>query len=138
MNFRKQPSNLRGIVLAMLLLVLLQNVISTGWLTTKPSGELQASKTFLTYPCPPHCRRISHSCPSTNDLEVGLTALTRNFSKQLVYVYTVTGGRVIGEGGNVTWDLNECGPGLYTATVEVQDNRKHRALSSVNVALPEL
>jgi hypothetical protein len=33
----------------------------------------------------------------------------------------------------VTWDLSTVRPGIYTATVEVQDNKKHRALSSVIV-----
>ena len=35
----------------------------------------------------------------------------------------------------MTWDLREVGPGFYTATVEVQDNKKHRALSSVTVMI---
>jgi hypothetical protein len=35
----------------------------------------------------------------------------------------------------VTWDLSEAGPGIYAATVEVQDNKKHRAVSTVNVTV---
>jgi hypothetical protein len=39
----------------------------------------------------------------------------------LLYSYTVTGGRITGEGTNVSWDLSGVGPGTYTASVEVDD-----------------
>ena len=61
-----------------------------------------------------------------------LTAVAKGFSKP-TYSYNVGGGRIIGEGSNVTWDLYDAGPGFYRAIVEVQDNKKHRAVSSVDV-----
>jgi hypothetical protein len=39
----------------------------------------------------------------------------------LLYSYTVTGGRVTGEGASVSWDLSGVGPGTYTASVDVDD-----------------
>ena len=39
----------------------------------------------------------------------------------LLYSYTVTGGRITGEGANVSWDLTGVQPGTYTSTVEVDD-----------------
>ncbi|HJZ81159.1 MAG TPA: hypothetical protein VKD91_12470, partial [Pyrinomonadaceae bacterium] len=104
-------------------------------LKKKPSVELQASTTSIIYPCSPGGYSMSRSCPSTVDFQVGLTAITRDFNKQQVFVYTVTGGRVVGEGSKVTWDLSGSQPNVYTATVEVQDNKRHRALSSVVVKL---
>jgi hypothetical protein len=142
MNFLKQRSGLRIISLSstLLLCVLLASVMtqkgsSNGLLKNKPSVVLQASTTKFTYPCPPDGRSISGSCPSTADLQVALTSTARDFNKQPVYAYTVTAGRVVGEGSKVTWDLNGVWPGTYTATVEVQDNKKHHALSSVMVKI---
>jgi hypothetical protein len=108
---------------------------SNGLLKKKPSVVLQASTTLITYPCPPNGHSISRSCPSTADLQVGLTSTAKDFNKQPVYAYTVTGGRVVGEGNKVTWDLSGFGPGTYTATVAVQDSKKHRAVSSVMVKI---
>jgi len=62
-------------------------------------------------------------------------AIIRDFNKEPVFAYTVTGGRVVGEGSKVTWDLSDMGPGFYTATVEVRDKKEHRALASVTVTL---
>lgn len=142
MNFRKQPPILRMIFVSAtaLLCLLLSSVMaqigsSHGLLRKKPSVELQASTTLITYPCPPSDHSLSGSCPSIASLQVGLTAITEAFNKQADYLYRVTGGRVVGEGRKVTWDLSEVGPGVYTATVEVQDNKKHRALSSVEVTI---
>jgi hypothetical protein len=142
MNFLKQRSGLRIISLSVmsLLCVLLASMMaqkgsSNGLLKKKPSVVLQASTTLLTYPCGPDYHSVSRSCPSTVDFQVALTSLAKDFNKLPVYGYTVAGGRVVGEGNQVTWDLSGVAPGIYTATVEVQDNKKHRALSSVNVTI---
>lgn len=39
----------------------------------------------------------------------------------LVYTYVVTGGRIVGTGRNVMWDLNGTLPGTYTITAAVDD-----------------
>lgn len=39
----------------------------------------------------------------------------------LLYTYTTTGGRIVGEGPNVTLDLAGAAPGTYTVTAEVDD-----------------
>jgi hypothetical protein len=142
MDFPNQPSGLRIISLSAtsLLCVLLGSVLvqkgsSNGALKKKPSVVLQASATKIMYPCPPDFYNISRSCPSTADLRVELTSIPKDFSKQPAYAYTVAAGRVVGEGSKVTWDLSAVRPGLYTATVEVHDNKKHRALSSVSVTI---
>ena len=68
----------------------------------------------------------SRSCPTNVDMQVPLTAVANGFSKP-TYSYNVGGGRIIGEGSNVTWDLHDARPGFYRAIVEVQDHKKHRA-----------
>ena len=142
LHFLKQRSGFRLISLAAtsLLCVLLASVIapkgsSNRLMKKKPSVVLQASTTSITLPCPPDAHSISDSCPSTSVVQVGLTAVAKDFNEQLTYAYAVTGGRVAGEGRNATWDLNGVWPGFYTATVEVQHKKKHRALSSVDVKI---
>ncbi len=39
----------------------------------------------------------------------------------LIYSYTVSGGRIVGTGSKVTWDLNKVMPGTYTLTAGVDD-----------------
>jgi hypothetical protein len=53
----------------------------------------------------------------------------------LLYSYTVTGGRVTGDGANVTWDLSGVGPGTYTATVDVDDGCGCITTSSTTVTV---
>jgi hypothetical protein len=65
-------------------------------------------------------------------MQAALTSVAKGFTKP-TYSYNVGGGRIIGEGSNVTWDLVDAGPGFYRAIVEVQDNHKHRAVASVDV-----
>ena len=101
----------------------------------KPTLALQASKTSITIPCPPGTRSISNSCPTDADLLIRLTSTGRDFGKQTRFVYSVGVGRIIGAGASVIWDLNQVFPGNYTATVEVRDNKKRPAVSSVTVRL---
>jgi hypothetical protein len=142
MNFLKQRSGLRIVSLSAtsLLCVLLASImaqqgLSNGLLKKKPSVVLQASTALVTLPCPEDWHSTSRSCPATADLQVALTSIAKDFNKQPRFAYTVAAGRIVGEGSKVTWDLSEVGPGIYTATVEVQDNNKHRALSSVIVKI---
>jgi len=121
------------VVCILLATVKTQRVTSNGLLKAKSSVELHASKTLITYPCPSGALSASRSCPTNFEMQVALTSIATHFDKQARYAYTVTGGRVVGEGSKVTWDLSDAGPGIYTATVEVQDDKKHGALSSVTV-----
>jgi len=74
----------------------------------------------ITLPCPPET--TSSTCPATANTTVGLTTTASDpDGDTLLYTYTVTGGRVTGEGANVSWDLSGVGPGTYTASVEVDD-----------------
>lgn len=141
MNLLNQRSGLRIISLSAtpLLCLLLASVMAPqglpqGSLKKKPSVVLQASTASITLPCPLDTISSSGACPHTTD-QVALTSLAKDFNKQPVYVYSVTGGRVVGWGSSVTWDLGGVWPGIYTATVEVQDHKKHRAVSSALVKI---
>jgi hypothetical protein len=58
-------------------------------------------------------------------------------SDQLLYTWSVTGGRLTGEGRSVTWDLSGVPNGTYTATVEVDDGNQHKVTSSATVTVAD-
>jgi hypothetical protein len=55
----------------------------------------------------------------------------------LLYTWSVTGGRLSGEGREVKWDLTGVANGSYTATVEVNDGNQHTASGSANVTVTD-
>jgi hypothetical protein len=86
-------------------------------------------------PCPPPTS--SSSCTPTGS-EVTLVAnATDPDSDQLLYTWSVTGGRLSGEGRQVTWDLSGVANGSYTATVEVNDGNQHTASGSTTVTVAD-
>src|SRR5713226_1680580 len=85
-------------------------------------SSFSASTASITLPCAEGYHSKSNSCPASPSMSVGLTtAATDPDGDTLLYTYTVTGGRISGEGTNVSWDLSGVGPGTYTASVEVDD-----------------
>jgi len=67
---------------------------------------------------------------------VGLTTTaTDPDGDTLLYTYSATGGRITGEGSNVTWDLSGLQPGTYTASVEVDDGCGCVSFSSTTVTI---
>lgn len=38
------------------------------------------------------------------------------------YIYKISGGKIVGEGSKVSWDLSDAEAGTYTITAEVQDS----------------
>ena len=88
----------------------------------------------ITLPCPPET--TSPTCPTTASTTVGLTTTASDpDGDTLLYTYTVTGGRITGEGPNVSWDLSGVGPGTYTASVEVDDGCGCITASSTTVTI---
>jgi hypothetical protein len=86
-------------------------------------------------PCPPP--ETSPTCTPTGS-EVTLVAeATDPDSDQLLYTWSVTGGRLSGEGRQVTWDLTGVAVGTYTATVEVNDGNQHTATGSATVTVAD-
>jgi hypothetical protein len=85
-----------------------------------PVVAIAASVTTVTLPCPPGMR--SDTCPAGATSSVSLTTTASDpDGDTLLYSYNVTGGRISGDGANVSWDLSGMGPGTYTATVDVDD-----------------
>ncbi len=84
----------------------------------------------LTLPCPPGHQGCGNG-PSP-DLVIDVNVGSVNSRKQSNYRYTVSGGRVIGQGPSVKWDLSGVFPGTYRITVEEKKGR--RMLSATETA----
>ena len=99
-----------------------------------PTASLAASTATVTLPCPPEM--VSDTCPTSANTTVGLTTTASDpDGDTLLYTYTVTGGRITGDGANVSWDLSGVGPGTYTASVEVDDGCGCITASSTTVTI---
>lgn len=82
---------------------------------------LNLSDTTVKTPCPPGTRpKEGTSCSDSMAVNVSTTAVDPE-NDVLTYNYTVTGGRVVGQGANVSWDLSGVTPGTYTITAGVDD-----------------
>jgi hypothetical protein len=53
---------------------------------------------------------------------------------KLLYTYSATGGRIVGDGPAVAWTLTD--PGTYTASVEVDDGHGCVTFDSITQAVP--
>lgn len=134
------PKRIRMILIAAVTCVLVSHAaspraVANEWLTSKRSVVLHASKTLVMIPCPPGMRSFNGGCPG-DDLQVTLISQTDGF-RNPVYAYTSAVGKLVGEGNHVVWDLTGVSPGIYTATVEVRDNKKRPVVSSVTVKVQE-
>jgi len=98
-----------------------------------PVVSLAASTASITLPCPPG---TVGDCPTAPSMSVSLTATASDpDGDTLLYTYSTTGGRITGDGPNVTWDLSGVAPGTYTSTVEVDDGCGCIAFSSTTVTV---
>ena len=84
-------------------------------------------------PCPPGTS--SPNCTPTDSTVTLVANATDPENDQLLYTWSVTGGRLTGEGRQVSWDLTGVADGTYTATVEVNDGNQHTASGSTTVTV---
>ena len=81
------------------------------------SVALDKHETFL--PC-----RAGSYTPEECDKGMTVDVYTKAFDAEddvLFYKYTISGGKIIGKGANVRWDLSGVRPGTYTIKTEVDD-----------------
>jgi hypothetical protein len=86
-------------------------------------------------PCTPPA--VSATCTPTDNTVTLVANASDPDNDQLLYTWSVTGGRLSGEGRQVTWDLSGVAFGTYTATVEVNDGNQHTATGSTTVTVAE-
>ncbi|MBX7169675.1 MAG: hypothetical protein K1X72_01885 [Pyrinomonadaceae bacterium] len=71
-------------------------------------------------PCAPGLRSKSGGCSDDQTVAVK-TDVNNPDNSPLVYQYSVSGGRIVGSGANVNWDLSGVKPGTYTITSAVDN-----------------
>jgi hypothetical protein len=98
-----------------------------------PTVSLAASMATVTLPCPEGTS--STSCtPSSQTVTLTSNAADPD-NDTLLYTYSVTGGKISGDGRSVSWDLSGLQPGTYTGSVEVNDGNNHTAAATTTVTV---
>jgi len=82
--------------------------------------SVDISDTTITLGCRPGFHSTSGKCNDNRTVSVSTKASDPE-NDVLTYNYTVSGGRVVGTGANVQWDLTNAAPGTYTITTGVDD-----------------
>ncbi|NNE99851.1 MAG: immunoglobulin domain-containing protein, partial [Pyrinomonadaceae bacterium] len=81
---------------------------------------INLSSSTISLGCPPGQASESDGCDDDKTISV-TTAATDPENDPLTYNYTVSGGKIVGSGGSVSWDLSGVGAGTYTITAGVDD-----------------
>jgi len=82
---------------------------------------LTLSSNAITLGCPPGQVPVEgQTCDQSTSINVSTTAVDPE-NDVLTYQYTVSGGRIVGTGPTVSWDLSGVAPGSYTITAGVDD-----------------
>lgn len=83
--------------------------------------KLELDRDEVVIPCPPGLKtREGAACNDGFIIKVKSSAVNSN-NAALTYQYTISGGRIIGKGANVSWDLIGVRPGVYTITATIGD-----------------
>jgi hypothetical protein len=95
-------------------------------LPNKPADveSVSFSKEVVQIPCPntKDYYRRSDNDECFGDMKVDVTTVATDAENDvLTYTYEVSGGRIIGQGAKVVWDLALNQPGTYTIKVSVDD-----------------
>lgn len=83
--------------------------------------SIDLSTSTIKQPCEPGYQPVEGEvCPDDQTVTVRTNASDPE-NDVITYNYTVSGGRIVGQGSSVTWDLSGVNPGSYTITVAVDD-----------------
>lgn len=94
-----------------------------GEIENKPANvdSVTLGAAVITLPCRPGFTSRSGACRDGGKTISVATRASDPENDVLTYNYTVSGGRVVGTGANVTWDLSNAQAGTYTITTGVDD-----------------
>ena len=91
-----------------------------------------SSRVVLAAECGPNQRPEESCTPTSSSVNLSANA-TDPDGDTLLYTYSTTGGRIVGDGPNATLDMTGVAPGTYTVTVEVDDGCGCIAFTSTTV-----
>ena len=94
-----------------------------GEIENKPANvdSVTLGATVITLPCKPGQISRSGACADSSKMISVATRASDPENDVLTYSYTVSGGRVVGTGANVQWDLSSAQAGSYTIVTGVDD-----------------
>lgn len=85
--------------------------------------KIELDKTEVIIPCPPGF--FKNEFCDDYDMSVNISTFVKNpRNLALSFNYTVSGGKIIGEGKDVIWDLKGVYRGIYTITVSISGKGK--------------
>jgi len=90
--------------------------------------RIELDRNEVIIPCPPIRSPLMEDSPCFNDngFVVAKATVTNPKNIPLSYNYTVSNGRIVGQGESVVWDLKGVRPGVYTITVAIEDSRGNK------------
>jgi len=83
-------------------------------------NSVALTSSTITIGCQPGYKSRSGNCNDNKTIGV-TTSASDPENDVLTYNYTVSGGRIVGQGAKVDWDLSGARPGTYTITTAVND-----------------
>jgi hypothetical protein len=101
-----------------------------------PTVNVTSSSATITLACPAGTSSPSCTASATRTIDLTANAVDPD-NDVLLYTWSVTGGRLTGEGRGVSWDLSGVNAGTYTATVDVNDGNGHTVNGSTTVTVAE-
>ncbi|MDQ3748188.1 MAG: hypothetical protein M3367_04100 [Acidobacteriota bacterium] len=96
--------------------------------SSSDSVSIELDRDITSRPCPPSYR-CRGNCDSNMSIVVTISD-AKSENNQLNYNYTVSGGRIVGEGAKVNWDLMGASPGTYQIKIDVINNKSGNLLQS--------
>ena len=93
-----------------------------------------SNRVVLAADCPAGQQPSEGCTPTSSQVQLSANA-TDPDGDTLLYTYSTTGGRIVGDGPNATLDLTGVAPGTYTVTVEVDDGCGCVAFSTTEVTV---
>lgn len=106
--------------------VLNVNRITTSSKRTE-TEKLVLDKNTVCPPCPPGHR--SCSVVKCDDNMAITVSASKPENDKAIYKYTVSGGRIIGEGAKVVWNMTGAQPGTYQIRVDIEGKSKEQKQS---------
>ncbi len=99
--------------------------------SSSDSVSIELDRDITSRPCPPgyKCRG---NCDDNMSIVVTISD-AKSENNLLDYNYTVSGGRIVGEGSKVNWDLTGAAPGTYKITVGVVDKSRTQLQTATKI-----
>jgi hypothetical protein len=88
--------------------------------------KIELNKNEIIIGCEPNNKIYSEhlTCPDDDGIVKVKTSVNNPKSIALSYIYSVSGGQIIGSGAEISWNLKGVRPENYTITVEIKGKRR--------------